>query len=302
MLGIISAIIAWKKRRPVYALAMAGWSIVSIICAVIWFSFPFDGTVYPPAGPGVLFLIIAVCMKKESDYESVDDTLRIEELGLNRNGYGFICTYCGSYISAWYKQCPSCKSLDRISSLSAARRQPGAEDGQREICFCRDCLYTGSDLSPAAKPCPKCGGSLLKTGLSLSDWRTLSGEEKDALRLRWQNGWDLDDGTGPAVRDAVPTPGHSPEGSVHEPGLSAPAPAAAPAREAELPNSAQSAEEPAFTEEPLPSAGLDAEAAAPSRTVEAAAVTSAPNFCHLCGKRLVPGANFCTGCGNPVLR
>jgi hypothetical protein len=126
VLGIAACIIAAVKGHKIYAWCMGIWTVIAILIAV-------SGSAQFAASPGVLFLIIAICMKKvpkepegnnsapsQSEGISESKVLPVEQIALpsdaNRSN-AYVCKLCGSRCSGWYQVCPSCGSIDQMVAL-----------------------------------------------------------------------------------------------------------------------------------------------------------------------------------------
>ena len=131
MLGIIAAIIAFKKGHKTFGAFLCAWEVLAL---VIMFAVGPNAVLLP----GGLFLIIAMGMEKETDPN--------EQLDLTKR---YICKACGSYSPEPLSRCPQCGD------------QSGYKDRYSKIAVpiekrfkCRSC---GAEFSERQDRCPSCG-------------------------------------------------------------------------------------------------------------------------------------------------
>lgn len=57
---------------------------------------------------------------------------------------------------------------------------------QRFMYYCPNCSYTGSSIKEASiETCPKCGNTLLATGIPKEVWTSKTDEEKATMKSEW---------------------------------------------------------------------------------------------------------------------
>lgn len=193
MLGMIATIIAAVKGRTGFAWFTGIWTVLAFIIA-------FSGGTQYAVAPGGLFLIIAICMKKEgadspvkSESAPANDVLLVSDPSKK-----YICKACGNYSTGWYQTCPNCGAIGKMEKVSATMlpcdNTPSTESSSEtkslavelesdnlstpsidSIMFCREC---GTRLIPGAAFCPECGKRMID-----GDETPISSESNSSLAL-----------------------------------------------------------------------------------------------------------------------
>lgn len=158
VMGIAATIIAGMKGRVLYALGIGMWTAIAFIFLLL--------SGYGLA-PGWLFLIIAICMKKETSDENTNagETpagTEVSTAQLPLDARKFICENCGALSTGWYEKCPNCGADGRMRKATEAeriKRLPETEQPheEAEIRFCHKC---GHQLGGGSRFCSNCGVSV----------------------------------------------------------------------------------------------------------------------------------------------
>lgn len=141
MFGIIATIIAVKKRHYTFAWVVGIWTGIAFVLAL-------SGAASIAFAPGVLFLLIAVGMKKIPETSASNTTFQTKQTTGNTHTDA-------SYISIQPKDITESSGypLTQDNRSFTVDRTPFTT----AICFCR---YCGSKLERGAKYCSNCGARI----------------------------------------------------------------------------------------------------------------------------------------------
>lgn len=163
MIGIIACIVAAVKGHKTFAWVTGVWSLVALLLLA-------TGVTTYAFSPGIVFLIIALTMKKIPDEAegnvSTAADVKPAELAAAPKAVPaaepaapaipdrpkvYVCTNCGGRCNGWYQVCPSCGSIDQMVAADSAL--PDAGSGIMK------CAHCGKQIEAKAKFCPYCGKS-----------------------------------------------------------------------------------------------------------------------------------------------
>ena len=162
MIGIIACIVAAVKGHKTFAWVTGVWSLVALLLLA-------TGVTTYAFSPGIVFLIIALSMKKisneaEGSGSAVADVKPAEpaavpaaepaDPAIPEQSKVYVCTNCGGRCNGWYQVCPSCGSIDQMVAADVAL--PAADPGLVK------CAHCGKQIETKAKFCPYCGTSTAK--------------------------------------------------------------------------------------------------------------------------------------------
>ncbi len=161
LIGIAACIVAAVKGHKTFAWVTGVWTAVALLLAV-------SGATEYAFSPGVVFLIIALSMKKipKEPEENSGAAAVVEPAepaavpaaepaisAIPEQPKVYVCTNCGGRCNGWYQVCPSCGSIDQMVAADSAL--PDAGSGLV------GCTHCGKQIEAQAKFCPYCG---TKTG------------------------------------------------------------------------------------------------------------------------------------------
>ena len=161
MIGIIACIVAAVKGHKTFAWVTGVWSLVALLLLA-------TGVTTYAFSPGIVFLIIAISMKKipneakgsgsaAADAKPAEPAAAPEAVpaaeptapAIPEQSKVYVCTNCGGRCKGWYQVCPSCGSIDQMVAADSAL--PVSDS---ELVVCAHC---GAQIKAQAKFCPYCG-------------------------------------------------------------------------------------------------------------------------------------------------